>query len=80
MPWLVSEDAWSRPRCGCGGPSAELEGAGPWSGGSRAPPQRPSHALGVAEDAHGEVLDMRWPLRCQLEKLHVVPLHPIYGH
>lgn len=38
-----------------------------------------SHALRVAKDAHREVLDVRWPLCRQLEKLHIVPLHPIYG-
>lgn len=38
-----------------------------------------SHTFRVAEDAHREVLDVCWPLCCQLEKLHIVPLHPIYG-
>lgn len=49
---------------------------------SAAPSQgcpRVSHTLRVAKDAHREVLDVRWPLCCQLEKLHIVPLHPIYG-
>lgn len=76
---------WCRRMRGAGlgagveGPLQSWRGLGRGVGAPRAPPQRLSHALGVAEDAHGEVLDMRWPLRCQLEKLDVVPLHPIYG-
>ena len=31
----------------------------------------------MSEDADGEVLDMGGPLGCQLEELHVVPLHSI---
>lgn len=38
-----------------------------------------SHTLRVAKYAHREVLDVCWPLCRQLEKLHIVPLHPIYG-
>lgn len=33
--------------------------------------------LGVSKDADGEVLDVGGPLGCQLEELHVVPLHAI---
>lgn len=33
----------------------------------------------MAKYAHRELLDMSWPLSSQLEKLDIVPLHPVYG-
>lgn len=37
-------------------------------------------AFGVAKDADGEVFDVGGPLRRQLEKLDVVPLHAVDGN
>ena len=45
-----------------------------WLGG------RVSGGLAATEESHWKVLDMSWPLGCQLEELDVTPLNSIDGH